>query len=69
MGVSTARNVGLNTDGRKPKVVDDMYKSTLVTGDSMKTRASGTTPHGATSRPKNQYGENRTIAGGKGKKK
>ena len=61
-------NVGLNTDGKKPPVVHDMYKSTVVTGESMQTRASGTTPHGAPRGPCNQYGEDRIIAG-KGKKK
>jgi len=60
--------VGKAYDGKKPKVVSDMYRSTEVKGDAMKTRASGTTPHSAHRGPVNQYGENRIIAG-KGKKK
>lgn len=61
-------NVGLNTDGRKPRIVDDTYKSNLVTGDGVKTRASGSVPHGAEERPNNQYGRPRIIAGKGGKK-
>ena len=57
-------NVGLNTDYKKPKVVQDMYKSNLVTGDSMKTRASGNVPREKV-RPVNQYGSSRIIGGKK----
>lgn len=61
--------VGKAYDGKKPKIVSDMYRSTEVKGEAMKTRVSGATPRSAHRGPVNQYGENRIIAGGKGKKK
>ena len=62
------RTIGLAADGKKPRIVSDIYKDTVVRGESVKTRSSGSVPHGAEARPVNQYGRPRTIAGGKGKK-
>jgi len=52
---------------QKPRIVEDMYKSTLVTGEHAPVMRHPI-PHTGP-KVKNQYGENRTIAGGKGKKK
>jgi hypothetical protein len=60
-------NVGLAYDGKKPAVVSDMYRSTEVKGGGTPV-VPRTTPHTGPRPVKNQYGENRTLAGGKGKK-
>jgi hypothetical protein len=60
-------HVGLNMDGKKMPIVGDLYHSTEVTGRNVPV-VSRTVPHTSLRPPKNQYGENRTIAGGKGKK-
>ena len=59
-------NVGLAYDGKKQPIVTDMYRSTEVTGKNAPVQPRSV-PH---SGPKvvNQYGENRTLTGGKGKK-
>jgi hypothetical protein len=44
----------------KPKVVDDMYRSTLVKGENMSKIHGGSKKGGGRT---NQYGEKRTIAG------
>ena len=60
-------NVGEAYDGKKPRIVTDMYESNMVTG---KNTPSMQHPIERTKlrAPANQYGENRIIAGGKGKK-
>lgn len=60
-------NVGLAYDGKKPPIVSDMYRSSLVTGEHAPVMRHPI-PHTGP-KVKNQYGENRIIAGGKGKKK
>ena len=52
---------------QKPRVVTDIYKSNVVTGESMKV-VPRTVPHGSPSRPVNQYGASRILTGRKGKK-
>jgi len=59
-------NVGEAYDGKKPKVVTDMYRSTEVKGESIP-GVPRSTPHTAHRGPCDQYGEDRIIAG-KGKK-
>jgi len=60
--------VGKAYDGKKPRVVSDMYRSTEVKGEAMKTRESSKVPRTAMKGDMNQYGEDRIIAG-KGKRK
>jgi len=61
-------NVGLNTDGKKPRIVDDMYRSTEVKGENAMTKIhphNKNTPKngGAHGGRVNQYGEKRIISG------
>jgi hypothetical protein len=60
-------NIGLNHEKKLP-LVEDLYRSTVVTGNNIKTRPTSAVPHTAHRGPCNQYGENRIISGGKGKK-
>jgi hypothetical protein len=52
---------------QKPRVVEDMYGSNRVTGENVNVH-SHPVPHTGY-QSANQYGGNRTITGGKGKKK
>ena len=60
-------NIGYAGDGKKPRIVSDLYKSTKATGQSVNI-PKRVVPHVAEQRPNNQYGRSRILTGkGKGK--
>ena len=59
-------NIGESHMPKPRRIIEDIYKSTEVKGSNAPVQPHPVIRSGP--KPKNQFGENRTLTGGKGKK-